>query len=465
MPISPLKATVMGGEAVSEWKPYPNYRSSGIDFFITVPDHWEVKPLKSAVSYQEGPGIMASDFVEEGIPLLRINNLTNPIVSLDGCNFLDPQKVKAKWNHFRLYRGDLLISCSASTGIVSSVGREAEGAVPYTGIVRLSASGDQAIPEFIKCVVISHTYIFQIDSFKSGVAIQHYGPTHLARVILAFPPVHEQQLIADFLNEPPAEEIPVPFFSTLEDEEPIQPSPELLDTIHAMQRRQAWMREHSIQLGHDALRYVGSLKNGDPPEAVAQCMREVLGVREDWASEHASCTEALKYLRESMEDAGIIVVVNGVVGNNTHRKLEVSEFRGFVLVDEYAPLAFVNGSDAKAAQMFTLAHELAHVCHGSSAAFDLREVRTADDPMEQRCNKAAAEFLVPTKLMMDLWQTVEDKDKPFESVARTFKVSGIVAARRALDLGLITKKIFLGVISGTQEEKGRSQFGWRGFLP
>lgn len=246
-----------------------------------------------------------------------------------------------------------------------------------------------------------------------------------------------------FLDEPPAEEIPIPFFRTLEDEEPVQPSPELLDTIYAMQRRQAWMREHSIQLGHEALPYVGSLKNGDPPEAVAQCMREILGVSEDWASRHASWTEALKYLRESMEDADIIVVINGVVGNNTHRKLEVSEFRGFVLVDKYAPLAFVNGSDAKAAQMFTLAHELAHICYGSSAAFDLREVRAADDPMEQRCNKAAAEFLVPTKLMMDLWQTVGEKDRPFETVARMFKVSEIVAARRALDLGLITKEVFL----------------------
>ncbi|MFC1835853.1 ImmA/IrrE family metallo-endopeptidase [Thermodesulfobacteriota bacterium] len=164
--------------------------------------------------------------------------------------------------------------------------------------------------------------------------------------------------------------------------------------------------------------------------------------------------EALKYLRESMEYAGIIVVLNGVVGNNTRRRLEVSEFRGFVLVDEYAPLAFVNGSDAKAAQMFTLAHELAHICYGSSAAFDLREVRAADDPMEQRCNKAAAEFLVPTKLMMDHWQKVQDVDKPFESIARLFKVSEIVVARRALDLGLITKEVFLDFY---QEYRSRVQ--------
>jgi len=257
-----------------------------------------------------------------------------------------------------------------------------------------------------------------------------------------------------FLDDPPIENMPIPYYRTVQAGKPPQPSLELLDTIYAMQRRQSWMREFLIEIGHDALQFVGSLRTNGTPEATAQCMRGILQVDEDWSSKHASWTEALRFLRESMEDAGIIVVVNGVVGNNTHRPLEVTEFRGFVLVDEYAPLAFVNGVDAKAAQMFTLAHELAHICYGSSAAFDLREVRSADDPIEQSCNKAAAEFLVPAKRMRDHWQGVLDDDRPFESIARLFKVSEIVAARRALDLGLITNKVFLEFY---REYRGREQ--------
>ena len=93
--------------------------------------------------------------------------------------------------------------------------------------------------------------------------------------------------------------------------------------------------------------------------------------------------------------------------------------------------------------MFTLAHELAHVCLGSSAAFDLREIRVANDPVEKKCDQAAAEFLVPAKLMLDHWQIAEKKDRPFEYTARLFKVSEIVVARRALDLDLITKQEFV----------------------
>jgi Zn-dependent peptidase ImmA (M78 family) len=114
-----------------------------------------------------------------------------------------------------------------------------------------------------------------------------------------------------------------------------------------------------------------------------------------------------------------------------------------VLVDTNAPLLFVNGADSKAAQMFTLAHEIAHVWFGSSAAFDLRELQPANDEMELACNRVAAEFLVPTSEIQDLWPVVQHQDDRFQAIARHFKVSELVAARRAQDLGLISRQEFL----------------------
>jgi len=245
-----------------------------------------------------------------------------------------------------------------------------------------------------------------------------------------------------FLEEPPADELPVPFFRTLAEEAPRSPSPHLLETIQMMQQRQDWMREYLIDQGQEPLPFVGAARRENGPVSIARRVRRTLGFGRMWAAQLESWTDTLRALREAMENAGILVVVNGIVGNNTHRSLDPAEFRGFVLVDQYAPLVFVNGADFKAAQMFTLAHELAHVFLGSSAAFDLRDTLPASDPMEQMCNRVAAEFLVPEDELREAWPALRGDSKRFEMLARRFKVSAVVAARRALDLRLIGRQAF-----------------------
>jgi len=246
-----------------------------------------------------------------------------------------------------------------------------------------------------------------------------------------------------FLDVPPEDLLPIPYFRTQGDEASHTPSPDLLDTIHHMQRRQTWLREFLVDQGQGKLPFVRSADPGEPLVAIGQRMRKALGLDAGWAARERSWTEALRVLRESMEDAGILVVVNGIVGNNTHRVLDPDEFRGFVLVDDWAPLVFVNGADGKAAQMFTLAHELAHVFFGSSAAFDLRELSPAHDQTERACNRVAAEFLVPQQAIREIWPSVQNAPDRFESLARKFKVSVLVAARRVLDLHLINRDEFL----------------------
>lgn len=245
-----------------------------------------------------------------------------------------------------------------------------------------------------------------------------------------------------FLPSPPEEKLSIPHYRTVKDEGAAQPSPNLLETVQTMERRQQWMRDYLVRLGNQPLDYVGRANLSTNPKLVAQNMRKTLGLENDWASRQPNWQEALRNLIKKIEDIGIIVVINGVVGNNTHRKLDVAEFRGFVLIDDYAPLIFVNGRDGKVAQMFTLAHELAHVWYGTSAAFDLANLQPADIKIESMCNEAAAEFLAPEDELLRLWRRVGTSGDRFKQIARHFKISEIVAARRALDLKLITKEEF-----------------------
>ena len=172
-------------------------KDSGVEWLGQVPAHWSVRPFKHCVSYQEGPGIMASDFRDEGVPLLRIACVQGPIVTLDGCNYLDPAKVARQWGHFCVAAGDLLISGSASMGVVSEVLEDAAGAIPYTGLIRLQGKANVVDRSFLRQLVVSDCFMRQVEQLKTGSTIQHFGPTHLDQMVITCPPVQEQVLIGE----------------------------------------------------------------------------------------------------------------------------------------------------------------------------------------------------------------------------------------------------------------------------
>ena len=261
-----------------------------------------------------------------------------------------------------------------------------------------------------------------------------------------------------FLPEPPEERVPIPDFRTVADRGLERPSPDLLDTIYAMQRRQWWLQESLLDEEAEPLVFVGSARLSDSPAAVGREMRRIIGFGDGWAAEVRTWQEAVSRLRQAVEKLGVMAVINGVVGNNTHRKLDVQEFRGFALYDTHAPLIFVNGAGARSAQMFTLAHELAHVWLGREGVSGFEDLFPAGSQIEEFCDKAAAEFLVPERELKDCWRDAKRAERPFEDLARRFKVSPIVAGRRAMDLRLVDREaLFSFYRTYIAEERRRSK--------
>jgi type I restriction enzyme S subunit len=175
-------------------------KNSDVQWLGEIPEHWTVTPLKLAMGFQEGPGILANDFVEEGVPLLRVAGVTGRFATLDGANYLDPKKVESRWSHFRLRKGDLILSASASLGAIAEVGDEVEGAVPYTGLIRLIARPNKITKDFIRFLMASRSIATQIELLATGATMQHFGPTHLCRMKIALPPIVDQLKILDQLT-------------------------------------------------------------------------------------------------------------------------------------------------------------------------------------------------------------------------------------------------------------------------
>lgn len=165
-----------------------------------MPTSWDVVPLANVTDFQEGPGILAKDFTETGVPLLRLRNIERTKVNLEKSNFLDPEKVAKKWAHFALKEGDLLISTSASLGRVSVVGPEAVGSVAYTGIIRFRSSSEKLDHNYLRAFLSSSAFIEQAEQMATGSVIKHFGPSHLKQMAIVLPSLDEQVQFASIFD-------------------------------------------------------------------------------------------------------------------------------------------------------------------------------------------------------------------------------------------------------------------------
>ncbi len=73
--------------------------------------------------------------------------------------------------------------------------------------------------------------------------------------------------------------------------------------------------------GLSALAFVGGTSVQEAPEAVAQRLRETLGLSTEARRQLSTWTDALRQLIAKAEDAGVMVMVGSVVGSNSHRSL------------------------------------------------------------------------------------------------------------------------------------------------
>lgn len=239
-----------------------------------------------------------------------------------------------------------------------------------------------------------------------------------------------------FLKEPPKEDLSIIEYRTVDSIELDHPSRNLIDTLYDMKQIQNWMRDTILSDEDAPLIFVGSLKNESSAEAFANKVRDILELDKEWYTRVKSVEESFKYLREKISSAGVIVMMNGVVRNNTHRVLSIDEFRAFTLVDAYAPLIFINSRDSANGKVFSLLHEFAHICIGEPSLFNAQENSSnLVSNKETLCNAVAAELLVPQEVFCELWESrISDEwERIVEYLAKTFKCSTTVIARRACD--------------------------------
>lgn len=226
------------------------------------------------------------------------------------------------------------------------------------------------------------------------------------------------------LDEPPTWKLPVPDFRE-GFASPQTPSADLIAVIGLAQRRQAWYREYTLAHGADPFEFVGSAVDV-APAAAAAAIREALDFEVE--SRTGTWSDTRRSLLRAFEALGGLTVATSMVDNNTHRLLDEDEFRGFALVDDIAPLVFVNTHQTLNGQLFTLAHEYAHVWRGSSGIGNEDPRYQGQSEIEQWCNAVASEVLVPSAELLERYAPVAALDTTplLDRLAHDFKCGTLV---------------------------------------
>lgn len=257
-----------------------------------------------------------------------------------------------------------------------------------------------------------------------------------------------------FLLQPPVDELPIPDLRTIDSKGGGRPSAALVEVIKLMHLRQEWYRDHMMQQLAEPNPILGRFDARSDPMAIVKDMREKLGVPEH--PTRGKWDDYYRDLVQRIEACGILVMRQSDLGHFT-RPLSVEEFRGFAMVDPYAPLLFVNDADTPGARLFTLIHELCHVWIGQSGISDGGVSNHRQE--ETLCNAVAAEFLVPASEFRKLWdEECEEWQENLAPLEAYFHVSTWVLARRAQTLGYISKEeYFEYVLKLRQDHKNRKK--------
>ena len=249
-----------------------------------------------------------------------------------------------------------------------------------------------------------------------------------------------------FLKHPPKEDVSFVEYRTVDSIHLENPSRNLIDIMHDMDQIQGWMHDYLFSTGSSTIKYVGALQKEQSYETFAQYARRLLELPIDWYKKSKNADDSFSIIRKAISNKGTIVMMSGIVGNNTHRPLSIDEFRAFSITDDYAPLIFINSNDSVNGKLFSLLHEFAHICIGENSLFNDRystgkKVKKA----ETLCNAVAAEILVPQKIFIQEWNAAiqqNEQEQAVNALARNFKCGVTVIARKAYDNGFIEYDLY-----------------------
>ncbi|MCL1982326.1 MAG: ImmA/IrrE family metallo-endopeptidase [Clostridiales bacterium] len=283
-----------------------------------------------------------------------------------------------------------------------------------------------------------------IESWEAGFS----SPTYAQLEKLAYE-IYKIPMAVFFFSEPPeSSKVKVSFRTT-----PDTVYNRIPSSVLKVFREAEIMIDNLYELneGRDSFSQGNSLKEitgADIPE-VADNLRKYLGVSIAEQKSWRNSELALRVWREKVTDSGIFVF------RNPFKEIEYS---GFCLYDEHFPIIYINSSNSKNRQIFTIFHEFWHLLSHTSGIDFLHDNNAiefydkASRDIEIQCNKFAAEFLLPDAEFEMIISNHDADEKNVAAIATEFSVSRELVLRKFFDYKMIAQSDYDCLTSKWHEE-------------
>jgi len=169
-------------------------KDSGIEWLGQVPEHWEVRRLKFDSRILCGYAFKSEDFVDDGIPLVRISDvLSSGSVNISAAAKL-PDEYKQHYSNFSVLRGDIVMAMTGAT-----IGKAARYIHDEPSLLnqRVCIFREEVslVKDFLWYIVKSAFFAEHVKLTGAGGAQPNISDRELLSCPATIPPVEEQRAI------------------------------------------------------------------------------------------------------------------------------------------------------------------------------------------------------------------------------------------------------------------------------
>ncbi|RXP54566.1 restriction endonuclease subunit S [Lutibacter sp. HS1-25] len=182
-------------------KKYTNYKDSGIKWLGEIPEHWEIKRIKDAIT-KIGSGVTpkggSETYVDEGIPFIRSQNVYNDGLKIDNVSFIT-EEVHNRMKNSQLKPLDILINITgASIGRTCIFPESVKTANINQHIIYLRFKKKKV--DYPAYYLKSSTIQEYIMNIQAGSSKEALNMSQILNIGLPFPAPEEQTQIANYLD-------------------------------------------------------------------------------------------------------------------------------------------------------------------------------------------------------------------------------------------------------------------------